>query len=87
MIFLIFTGVPVKTIFLAFFILGMASLKETNIVFVFLAKILIAFPGNALLSCNTVGIPNLCASEIVAPQMYPPVPITTSGLNSLIIFF
>ena len=53
----------------------------------FFSKNLVAFPGYALLSCINVGIPNLCAAVIAPPQIYPPVPITISGLNSLTIFF
>ena len=84
--FFIFTGVPVNTTFAPFLILSCASLNDTNIVSAFPDNIFTALPGKALLSCNNVGIFRLCAAEIVAPQIYPPVPITISGLNSFIIF-
>ena len=76
----------ISVILFAFFILSLASSNETNIVSVFLAKNFTAFPGNALLSCNIVGIFKECATVIVAPQIYPPVPITISGFISFNIF-
>ena len=53
----------------------------------FLDKTFTAFPGNALLSCNTTGTFIFFAAQTTGPQIYPPAPTTTSGLNSFIIFF
>ena len=50
-----------------------------------LDSIFTAFPGNALLSCNITGILFFFAARTTGPHIYPPVPITTSGLNSFII--
>lgn len=83
----IFIGVPVYTILFAFFILCSASWKDINILSTFFANIFTAFPGNALLSCKTTGTLYLFAAKVAAPHMYPPAPITISGLNSFIIFF
>jgi len=43
-------------------------------------------PGNAFCSCIRVGIPSLEAALTVGQETYPPVPITRSGENFLIIF-
>ena len=85
--FSIFTGVPVKTIFFAFGILERASSNDINIVSAFLAKNLTAFPGKALLSCKTTGIFSFFAAQTTGPQIYPPAPTITSGLNCWIIFW
>ena len=39
-----------------------------------------------MLSCNTEGILLAVAAANTGPQIYPPVPMTTSGLNSFIYF-
>ena len=78
---------PVNTIFLAFGILERASSKDIKTVSAFLDKTFTAFPGNALLSCNTTGTFIFFAAQTTGPQIYPPAPTTTSGLNSFIIFF
>ena len=83
---LTFVGVPVTTTFDLLLMYFSASLNPSNILSNFFSKNLVAFPGYALLSCINVGIPNLCAAVIAPPQIYPPVPITISGLNSLTIF-
>ena len=49
-------------------------------------NIFTARPGKELLSCSIVGIFSLCAAVSTGPHIYPPVPITISGLNSFIIF-
>ena len=86
-LFWIFTGVPVKTIFLALCILSLASSNDINTTSAFFARNFTAFPGKALLSCNATGIFSFLAAHTTGPQIYPPAPITTSGLNSFIIFF
>ena len=80
-------GVPVTTIFFAFGNLFTTSSNPTNTTSTFLDNIFTAIPGKALLSCNAVGIFFDFAASITGIQIYPPVPITTSGLNSSIIFF
>ena len=60
--------------------------KETNIVSAFFANIFTAFPGKLLLSCKSTGILLAFAATTTAPHIYPPVPITMSGLNSFTIF-
>ena len=65
----------------------MASSKETKIVSAYLDNIFTAFPGKALLSCNNTGTLFALAAIATAPHIYPPVPITISGLNSFTIFF
>ena len=80
-------GVPVTTTFDLSAKYFSASLNPSNILSNFFSKNLVAFPGYALLSCINVGIPSLCAAVIAPPQIYPPVPITISGLNSFTIFF
>ena len=64
-----------------------ASSKAINILSAFLDKNLVAFPGKALLSCKTTGTFSFFAAQTTGPHIYPPAPITISGLNSLIIFF
>ena len=80
-------GFPTTTTFSAFFILFLASSNPTNIALAFFDSIFIATPGNALLSCNTIGTFNLLAARATGRQIYPPVPIIISGLKSCIIFF
>ena len=79
-------GLPVTTILFAFCNLVFASSNPNKTVFTFLASTFTESPGNALLSCRRVGIFNLFAALITGIQIYPPVPITTSALNSFIIF-
>ena len=81
-----FVGVPVTTIFLAFEILSFASSKPSNISSAFLAITFTATPGKALLSCNIIGIFNWFAAIHTETHIYPPVPMTISGLNSFNIF-
>ena len=82
----ILVGVPVTTTFFAFGNLVFASSKPRSTAFAFLDKSFIATPGKALLSCKTIGIFNLLAAIPAETHIYPPVPITTSGLKSSIIF-
>ena len=71
----------------AFSNLLLAASKPTKTLVAFLANIFTALPGYALLSCIIHGILYLCAAKSTGPQIYPPVPITISGLNSFKIFF
>ena len=88
-IFIFFTlvGVPVTTAFLALGNLSLASANPKKIQSAFLLNIFTAIPGKALLSCSTKGTFNCFAAIPAATQIYPPVPMTTSGFSSLIIFF
>ena len=45
------------------------SSKDINTVSAFLAKNLTAFPGNALLSCNTTGMSSFFAAQTTGPHM------------------
>ena len=74
------------TTFFAFGNLAFASSNPTNILLALFDNIFTATPGNALLSCNTTGTFFFLAAIPTGTQIYPPVPITTSGLNCSIIF-
>src|SRR5207247_10978473 len=43
---------------------------------------LVVRPGNAFCSCNTIGTRNAAAARTIGALTQPPVPSTTSGLNS-----
>src|SRR5699024_8548204 len=53
----------------------------------YLDNILFVIPGKAFCSWIIVGMFILLAVYTTGPHTYPPVPITTSGLNSFIICF
>ena len=59
--------------------------KPNNNLSTFLLNNLTTKPGYAFDSCNIVGISKSNAAFNTGAQIYPPVPITTSGLNSSII--
>ena len=77
---LTFVGVPVTTTFFALGNLNFASSNPVKTKSTFFDNSFIVTPGNALLSCKTVGIFSLVAAVNTGPHIYPPVPITKSGL-------
>ena len=60
--------------------------KETPIKSALLAKNKLAFPATLFCSWIKVLTPSLLSAYITGTVIYPPTPITTSGLNSLIVF-
>ena len=75
-----------KLYFLTFSKYLAESGNDIPIVLVYLANVLLDFPGILFCSCINVLIPKSCAAFITGYVTYPPTPITTSGLNSFIFF-